>query len=300
MSAISRPAESRMPIDQPRSRTRALALRVASGIVLVPFLLAVAYFGAPDTPGAAVYGLLITVASGVAAFEMRRMLRAGGYRPLAGVLIGLSMALPLDAWLRPASGSVISVDGLLIVEMAALLSLVALLVRGPDSMERALVDWALSLALALYLGGLMQFYMPLRRIPSEIPGFWVMALLALSWTCDTSAYFVGGAFGRRRLAPRVSPAKSVEGAVAGLVGATLVGVLLGFLTGQSPVVLGGYGTAIGLATIVGDLVESLIKRQTGVKDSGVLIPGHGGLLDRMDSLLFCAPVAVLYLYAFAP
>jgi len=276
--------------------TRGLALRVLSGIVLVPFLLGVAYFGAPGTPGAIVYGLLICAASGIAAFEMRLMLRAGGYRPITGVLVGVSVLLPLDAWLRAADPPIVAADGLLIVEVAALLSLIALLVRR--SLDRALVDWALSLALALYLGGLMEFYLPLRRVPSEIPGFWVMALLVLSWVCDTSAYFVGGAIGRTRLAPRVSPAKSVEGAVAGLVGAALAGVLLSFPLGLSPVLVAAYGLLIGLATIVGDLTESLIKRQTGVKDSGVLIPGHGGLLDRMDSLLFCAPVAVLYLHAF--
>jgi phosphatidate cytidylyltransferase len=283
---------------QRRAPRRALLLRVLSGLVLVPFLLGVAYFGAPGSPGWIVYGLLITAASGIAAFEMRLMLRSGGYRPLTAVLVGVSVLLPLDAWLRPTAEAVsIAPDGLLIVQVGVLLSLIALLVRR--STERALVDWALSLGLALYLGGLMQFYIPLRRIPTEIPGFWVIALLVLSWVCDSSAYFVGGAFGRTRLAPQVSPAKSVEGALAGLAGAAVAGALLSLPAGQSPLLLAGYGLVIGLATIVGDLVESLIKRQTGVKDSGVLIPGHGGLLDRMDSLLFCAPVAVLYLYALA-
>ena len=187
-------------------------------------------------------------------------------------------------------------DGLLIIIVAVIVSLIALLVRKPS--EHGLADWALSIGLALYLGGLMQFYFPLRRLPTDIPGFWVMALLGLSWVCDSSAYFVGRAFGRTRLAPTISPNKSVEGAVAGLVGASLAGLLLSFPTGMPAVLLAGYGAAIGMATILGDLVESLLKRQTGVKDSGVLIPGHGGLLDRMDSLLFCAPIAVLYLHAF--
>jgi phosphatidate cytidylyltransferase len=139
----------------------------------------------------------------------------------------------------------------------------------------------------------------LRRLPTEFPpGFWVIALLVLSWVCDSSAYFVGGAIGRIRLAPSVSPKKSVEGALAGLVGAAIAGPLLGMAAGQPPLLMVGYGLVIALATIAGDLVESLVKRQTGVKDSGVLIPGHGGLLDRMDSLLFCAPIAVLYLHAF--
>ena len=188
-------------------------------------------------------------------------------------------------------------DGLVLLIVVVMGSLAGLVLK-PTS-DRALVDWAVSLGLALYLGGLMQFYMPLRALPTESPGFWVMALLVLSWVCDSSAYFVGGAFGRRRLAPTISPNKSVEGALAGLAAAAIVATLVGLALNISPLLMAGYGLAIATATIVGDLVESLIKRQTGVKDSGVLIPGHGGLLDRMDSLLFCAPVAVLYLHAFA-
>jgi phosphatidate cytidylyltransferase len=230
--------------------------------------------------------------------EVRAMLRAGGYVPMDVALVGLAVLLPLDAWLRPeADVWSLAPDGLLLVVIVVIASLVALVVR-PTS-DRALVDWAVSLGLALYLGGLMQFYMPLRRLPTDfLPGFWVMALLILSWVCDSSAYFVGGAIGRIRLAPSVSPRKSVEGALAGLVGAAIAGPLLGLLAGQPAALMAGYGVVIALATIAGDLVESLVKRQTGVKDSGVLIPGHGGLLDRMDSLLFCAPLAFLYLHAF--
>jgi phosphatidate cytidylyltransferase len=188
-------------------------------------------------------------------------------------------------------------DGLVLLIILVLASL-AWLVLKPTS-ERALVDWALSVGLGLYLGGLMQFYMPLRALPTQFPGFWVIALLVLSWVCDSSAYFFGGAFGRLRLAPTISPKKSVEGAVAGLAAAAIAATLIGLAVQLPPLLMAGYGLAIATATIVGDLVESLIKRQTGVKDSGVLIPGHGGLLDRMDSLLFCAPIAVLYLHAFA-
>ena len=82
-----------------------------------------------------------------------------------------------------------------------------------------------------------------------------------------------------------------------MIAPALVGLVVGVLIGVPPLVMGGYGLVIAIGTIVGDLIESLVKRQTGVKDSGVLIPGHGGLLDRMDSLLLCAPLAVLYLRA---
>jgi phosphatidate cytidylyltransferase len=236
-----------------------------------------------------VYGLFITLATAYAAFEVRGMLRSGGYVPLDWLLIGLSAALPLVNWLHE--------DTTLLVTCVLIASLAWLLIR-PTS-ERALVDWALSLSLALYLGGFMLFYLPLRsEFPSIWPGFWVMWLLILSWVCDSSAFFIGRAFGHTPLAPHISPKKSVEGAMAGLIAPTVVGVVVGAGLHLNPLVMGGYGLAIALATIVGDLIESLIKRQTGVKDSGVLIPGHGGLLDRMDSLLVCAPVAVLYLRAF--
>jgi phosphatidate cytidylyltransferase len=211
------------------------------------------------------------------------MLRSAGYVPLDWLLVGLSAALQSDTTL--------------LITIVVLASLAWLVIR-PTS-ERALLDWALSLSLALYLGGFMLYYLPLRtQFPSLWPGFWVMWLLVLSWFCDSSAFFVGRAFGRTRLAPHVSPNKSLEGAIAGVIVPTIAGFLIGMGLHLNPLLMAGYGLAIALATIVGDLIESLIKRQTGVKDSGVLIPGHGGLLDRMDSLLVCAPVAVLYLRAF--
>jgi phosphatidate cytidylyltransferase len=255
-------------------------------------LIGIAFVGGP------IYGGFVCLACAYAAFEVRAMLRSGGYVPVALILFGTAVALPLDAWLRPAADPwTVAPDGLLLLVVFLIGSLVSLLIR-PTS-ERALIDWALSLGLGLYIGGLMQFYFPLRALPTALPGFWVMALLILSWFCDSSAFFVGRKFGRIRLAPTISPKKSVEGAVAGLATAAIVGPLLGLIVGLPPLLMVGYGLAVAGATIVGDLVESLLKRQTGVKDSGMLIPGHGGLLDRMDSLLFCAPIAVLYLRAFA-
>jgi phosphatidate cytidylyltransferase len=280
------------------TRVGALTRRVASGALAVPLLLGVAFFGDPNGPGWVVYGLLICAACGYAALELRSMLLAAGYAPLDLPLFGVAVLLPLDTWLRSGTDPrSIAPDGMLLIVIAVVVSLTWLLLRRRQP-ERAMVNWALSLALALYVGGLMQFYFPLRRLPTEVPGFWVLALLGLSWVCDTSAYFVGRAMGRTPLAPAISPKKTVEGAVAGLVASALFGLALSIPTAVPPLLLAGYGAAIGLATILGDLVESLLKRQTGVKDSGVLIPGHGGLLDRMDSLLLCAPIAVTYLHVF--
>jgi phosphatidate cytidylyltransferase len=276
-----------------RWRPGSLALRVASGVVAVPTLLGIAYVGGP------LYGALICAATGLAALEVRSMLRAAGHAPLAAALVGLAVFLPFDAWFFAGPGPngwQGAPDGLLAVVVVLMTSLLVVLVRR--STERAMLDWALSVALAVYLGGLMQFYASLRLRPDG--AFWVMSLLGLSWVCDSAAYFVGRAVGRTPLAPHVSPKKSREGAVAGLLGSALVGLMLAPVAARPPVLLVGYGVVVGLATIVGDLAESLLKRQTGVKDSGVLVPGHGGILDRMDSLLFCAPVAAFYLQAFVP
>src|ERR1051326_4555249 len=260
--------------------TGSLTLRVISGLVAVPLLLAIAFVGEP------VYGPFIALATAYAALEVRGMLRSAGYAPLDWLLIGLSAALPLVSWLNA--------DTTLLITIVVLASLAWLLIR-PTS-ERALLDWALSLSLALYLGGFMLFYIPLRTFDGPSPGFWVMALLILSWFCDSSAFFVDRAIGHTPLAPHVSPKKSVEGAVAGLIVPTVAGMVAGMALQLNPLLMAGYGFVIALATVVGDLIESLVKRQTGVKDSGVMIPGHGGLLDRMDSLLYCAPIAVLYLH----
>ena len=216
------------------------------------------------------------------------MVRSAGFVPLDWLLVGLAASLPVATRLN--------IDTTLLLTIALVASLASLLVR-PWS-ERALVEWALSLGLALYLGGFMLYYIPLRDFPSLWPGFWVMSLLVLSWVCDSSAFFVGRAIGRTPLAPNVSPKKSLEGAIAGLIAPTVVGFIAALPLHLTPLLGAGYGLVIAVGTIVGDLIESLIKRQTGVKDSGVLIPGHGGLLDRMDSLLLCAPLAVLYLRAF--
>ena len=274
-----------------------LSLRLASAVVAVPLLLGIAYFGDKTSAiGSAAYGLVITGASLAAAWEVRGMMRSSGLNPLSLVLFATAGFLPFHAWYlvaRVNGEPTFDGDGMTWVALAVIASLTLLLFRR--RVEGALVDWAVSLSMGVYIGGLMQFYAPLRDRPDG--GFWVMAAIGLSWICDSTAYFVGRAFGRTRLAPAISPKKSVEGAVAGFVGAAVFGVLIAAVTGRPPAMLAAFGAAIASATIVGDLAESLLKRQTGVKDSGVLIPGHGGILDRMDSLLFCAPVAVLFLRA---
>jgi phosphatidate cytidylyltransferase len=122
----------------------------------------------------------------------------------------------------------------------------------------------------------------------------VLVVLVLVWIADTAAYFVGRAWGRHKLAPAISPGKTWEGAFGGLVGAALYAIILAFFTdpGAWPSLV-ATAAVLGMASIVGDLFESAAKRQAGLKDSGSLLPGHGGVLDRIDSATAVLPLAAL-------
>ena len=122
----------------------------------------------------------------------------------------------------------------------------------------------------------------------------VLLVLVLVWIADTAAYFVGRAWGRHKLAPAISPGKSWEGAAGGLIGAALYAIIVAFFTQRGAhVALVTTAVVLGMVSIVGDLFESAAKRQAGVKDSGTLLPGHGGILDRIDSATATLPLAAL-------
>ena len=158
--------------------------------------------------------------------------------------------------------------------------------------------WMAALAGAVYVGFPLGFYVALLTWRPGDHGFGVEALLVpvlAVITCDTGAYIAGSAFGRHRFFPQLSPRKSVEGAVAGLAGAIVVAAVLGdLLLHINPWLGAAEGLLIGVAAQGGDLAESALKRQAGAKDSGTLIPGHGGLLDRLDSLVLVAPVVYCF------
>ena len=167
----------------------------------------------------------------------------------------------------------------------------------------------------LYLGGLLSFGVPLREgwlwDPPEMDAmerrisqtlFFFYPIL-ITWIADTAAYFGGRTFGRRRLAPNISPNKTVEGAISALLAATIVAPIYsrwvlpgGWEFGLLPAT--GLGLVVGGFAIVGDLVESALKRECGVKDSGNILPGHGGILDRLDSLVWAIPTAFFWMALF--
>ena len=148
---------------------------------------------------------------------------------------------------------------------------------------------------ALVLGGFLVLA-PAGLALALLPPREVLAVLVLVWVADTAAYFVGRRWGRRKLAPSISPGKTWEGAVGGLLGALAYAIILGAFTGRIAWVPWLVAAALLAAiSIVGDLFESAAKRQAGVKDSGALLPGHGGILDRIDSATAVLPLAALLL-----
>jgi phosphatidate cytidylyltransferase len=150
--------------------------------------------------------------------------------------------------------------------------------------------------LALVAAGFVVL-VPAALALAELPPASVLEVLVLVWVADTAAYFVGRAWGRRKLAPAISPSKTWEGAWGGIAGAVAYAIIGGtFLKGVGAwPVYAGVAVLLGAISIVGDLFESAAKRQAGVKDSGTLLPGHGGILDRVDSATAVLPIAALLL-----
>ena len=179
-----------------------------------------------------------------------------------------------------------------IMTFAALISLVWVLFQSPR--EGAFHKWAWLVAGVVYVGWMLSYWMNLRIM--EGGRDWVYLALFTAFANDTGAFFIGRKWGRRRLAPSISPGKTWEGASGGLLSAVLVAVVVAVILNTISVLPVEYwqvilmGCLISVFAQLGDLVESMLKRNAGVKNTGKLLPGHGGILDRFDSLIFVGPV----------
>ena len=258
--------------------------RIVIALVLLPLVIGVAYLG-----GWWLFGLSL-VAGLIALHELYRMARQHKPLVLAGYL-GLVLAL-LGAEI---GGAVWMAGGIMLT------LLLSFLVFGL-SHERpsASASFGVTVLGVLWIAGGLGFLLLLRDIPDH--GFWaVIAVMFTVFVADTAAYFVGRTLGRHRLAPVISPAKTWEGFVAGIVAGVLAAFLIlykdrhDFLSVPQTFAL---GAAVVFAAVCGDLFESAVKRDLSVKDSGHLLGGHGGMLDRIDALLWAGPAAFYVVLAF--
>jgi phosphatidate cytidylyltransferase len=265
------------------------------------------------TIGGWVFFLAALVVALLALEELMRMLDRAGYRP-ARLLGHLLVIVFFLVALTGAPGRLLGEA----LTLAVIGPLVTVLLRR--SLAGTMLDWAVSVAATLYIGWLAAHAILLRAVftpptvesflltdlarwPATLPvtsgTLWTLTAILVTWATDTAAFATGSAWGRHKLAEWLSPKKTWEGAVSGLLAslATTVACVLVFGLHLSLPAAIAAGLALGVIAQIGDLAESLLKRQTGVKDTGTMIPGHGGVLDRLDSLLFTLP-ATYYLATF--
>ena len=295
-----------------------LRTRVLTAIVLGPIVLAIAWFREPWLT----LGVVLVLA--VAIGEAIGLLRAAGWavpeRATFAVGLAVAASTPL-AWLYAATYQQPVPMGLMQLGIFGLgwamfvlgvMGLAGAALRNEDP-RVGLQAWASSVLVVAWLGLLGPMLIAVGHLapittdsipsaadPVGMLGWasgtsWLFLLFGLVWSCDTGAYFVGRAIGRRKLHARVSPGKTVEGYFGGIVAAAIVTAVLGWvLLDLSPVLGAVMGAVTAAVAQQGDLAKSLLKRAADRKDSGNIFPGHGGMLDRIDSLLFAAPLVVAF------
>jgi len=277
-----------------------LKQRLITAVVALPILIAAVWF-------APWFTVLATLVGALGAIEFYRLVAKAKVPPISffGVAIVVLFVLSGDAGIQamiepyfdPAQAP------LIIFTAAAILPLIWLVISAPKT--ESFARWAWTLAGAVYVGWLLSYLVALRGV--EGGRNWVFFALLTTFASDSAAYFFGRARGRTKLAPAISPAKTWEGAVAGAVAALIISLVflpgnffgvsnplyLSELTVASALLLGCLVSVFGQC---GDLIESLFKRNMNAKDSGVLFPGHGGVLDRVDSVVFAGIVVYYFVW----
>ncbi len=289
-----------------------LTKRVAVAAVGIPIAVLVLYLGGWAL--ATLLGLIAALGAG----EFIRIARQREVFPVPVVTIGGAAAFVFIAALRPSP--MLSAPWFWLLTTALLLAAASAVIWLRGAEGRPLACGAATVLGALLTGGTLTYAIFLRHALGQSPyrfesgelnnvimgswaGFAIVAFpLAVTWINDTFAYFGGRRFGKHKLIPRVSPGKTREGTIAGLIGSILTSYLYGHLVfelwlGLPFGIIAGVigGVLLSAGAVIGDLAESLLKREAGVKDSGTLLPGHGGVLDRFDALYFTLPIAYWFL-----
>jgi len=286
--------------DRARAVTEAmppgLLVRLVSSFIGIPLLLVLVFLEIhPRLPGILFASALALVAL-LGAGEYFRALRLRHFRPSA--YVGYLAILILQV---AAFGSGQGVLGELLPLFLAAMVIATLVHQVARRESEPLANTGVTLLGVVYVGWMISYLIRLRSFPGSIApapfpetpkGAWVVLyVFAVTWITDTGAYFVGSRFGRTKLAPRLSPNKTVEGAVGGLLFAAAMSMGWGTWIGLPWWQCALLGPVLGALGQIGDLCESALKRDLGIKDFGGIMPGHGGILDRFDSLLFTAPIA---------
>ncbi len=266
--------------------------RLLTVLVSVPVIFACTYFG-----GLWFFALVAGIAT-ISINEFYNLMKKKGFNPYYTLGNAFSLAIIIFAhntirhpnW-EPASAAILT-------SAVICCFLAGLFIKRS---AQATANISVTLLGILYIGWLFGYLVLLRALTPH--GEFLFLLMFAIWTADTTAYFIGRSFGRRQLSPYISPKKTVEGAIAGLAGAVLASVVFGMVFEQVlyPANLVHYiviGVFVGIVAQLSDLSESLVKRDAGAKDSSNIVPGHGGVLDRMDSFIFTAPLLYYYVILF--
>ena len=281
----------------PPPRVNELARRAVVAVIGAPIALGIIWLG--GAPLATLAGAL----AGIAAWEYYRIARDGGSTPMSVVGIVLSAMIPLAVHAQQLG--VFAVPLVIWILVPLFVLALTIWTRG---VGKPLGAAATTVFGALYTGGTLSYLYALRyfgyAVGDTAGALVVIMPVVLTWASDTGAYFTGRVLGGPKLIPSVSPAKTVSGAIGAVV--ATVGACAAFVhfllkpqaqLAFSPTGLIIFAVCISVTAQIGDLTESLLKREAGVKDSGTLIPGHGGVLDRLDSLFFVLPVSYALYYA---
>ncbi len=242
--------------------------------------------------GGWVFALAVTFILSIAAWDFWRMVSSGGFQPSAIIVIGGVALMAILRYQFSFTGSQFGASLMILLTMA-------FCIRGYElSRNQSASDFAITVAGIFYLGWIGGYLVSLRSVPDG--EWWTLTALPAIWAADGGAYFIGRTFGRHQLSPRVSPKKTWEGYLGGIVVGTAVTALLARLWhARVPAITIERGALMGLVVSVlapvGDLGESMLKRQFGWKDSSNLLPGHGGFLDRIDSTLWAAVIGYYFI-----
>lgn len=250
-----------------------MTTRIVVGLVALSIIITPIWLGGP------LYIATVLAIALIGGYEFYGLLAAGGYHP-ASVIGLLWLGLITLSALQPAMP---------ILHAILAMGLVFTYIYSFFQHEQPITTWLATSIGAIYLGIMMGQILALRFLPEGI--WWLTFGLFVTWMNDTTAYFVGSTMGKRKIWPRLSPKKTWEGTVSGWFGAGLMGGLVVLLL-PVPLTIGPgilIGFICGMLALMGDLAISMVKRQVGAKDSGRFFPGHGGMLDRLDSSLFTLP-----------